>query len=118
MLACCACEGGKSVASASSQGGLHIWRVDYTPRTSTAAEVYSGITGAQHLLSRAGSGLGADQVVNCKVAGFGVVRSAWQGFALSIRCWRSLYVAVIDDPLHATTAVQSTMWTCPGSLHG
>ena len=27
MLACCACEGGKSVASASSQGGLHVWHM-------------------------------------------------------------------------------------------
>ena len=29
MLACCACKGGKSVASASSQGDLHIWHADY-----------------------------------------------------------------------------------------
>ena len=44
MVACCACEGGKSVASASSLGSLHIWRVEYAPRTSSAPEAYSGLT--------------------------------------------------------------------------
>ena len=44
MVACCPCEGGKSVASASSSGTLHIWRVEYAPRTGSSAETYSGLT--------------------------------------------------------------------------
>ena len=55
MVACCACEGGKSVASASSQGTLHIWRVEYSPRTSSSAETYSGLTSTLGTLSCPGS---------------------------------------------------------------
>jgi hypothetical protein len=46
MLAVAACEEGQSVASASSSGSVHAWRVEYTSRSGGAPDRYTGIVGA------------------------------------------------------------------------
>ena len=45
ILACAACEDSQSVASASSSGSLHVWRVEYTSRSGGAPDRYTGIIG-------------------------------------------------------------------------
>lgn len=45
ILACAACEDGQSVASASSNGTVHVWRVEYTSRSGGAPDRYTGIIG-------------------------------------------------------------------------
>ncbi|KAK9806003.1 hypothetical protein WJX73_003643 [Symbiochloris irregularis] len=45
MLAVAGCEGGQSVASASSNGSIHVWRVEYTTRAGGAPDRYTGLTG-------------------------------------------------------------------------
>ena len=45
ILACAACEDSQSVASASSSGSVHVWRVEYTSRSGGAPDRYTGIIG-------------------------------------------------------------------------
>ncbi len=46
ILACAACEDSQSVASASSSGSVHVWRVEYTSRSGGAPDRYTGIIGS------------------------------------------------------------------------
>ena len=46
ILAVAACEEAQSVASASSNGSVHVWRVEYTSRSGGAPDRYTGIIGA------------------------------------------------------------------------
>lgn len=45
ILAVAACEESQSVASASSNGSVHVWRVEYTTRSGGAPDRYTGIIG-------------------------------------------------------------------------
>ncbi|KAK9909837.1 hypothetical protein WJX75_008190 [Coccomyxa subellipsoidea] len=45
ILAVAACEEAQSVASASSNGSVHVWRVEYTSRSGGAPDRYTGIIG-------------------------------------------------------------------------
>ncbi|BDA42626.1 probable phosphoinositide 3-kinase regulatory subunit 4 [Coccomyxa sp. Obi] len=45
VLAVAACEESQSVASASSNGSVHVWRVEYTSRSGGAPDRYTGIIG-------------------------------------------------------------------------
>lgn len=46
ILACTACQDSQSVASATSSGTLHVWRVEYTSKAGGMPDRYTGITGA------------------------------------------------------------------------
>lgn len=46
ILAVAACEESQSVASTSSNGSVHVWRVEYTTRSGGAPDRYTGIIGA------------------------------------------------------------------------
>ncbi len=48
ILAVAACEESQSVASASSNGSVHVWRVEYTTRSGGAPDRYTGIIGKAH----------------------------------------------------------------------
>ncbi len=45
VLAVAACEESQSVASTSSNGSVHVWRVEYTSRSGGAPDRYTGIIG-------------------------------------------------------------------------
>eukprot|EP00884_Botryococcus_braunii_P002633 jgi/Botrbrau1/12370/Bobra.0239s0019.1 len=47
ILSCCACEDNQGVASGSSNGSLHVWRVEYTCTTHGAPDQYRGIVGSK-----------------------------------------------------------------------
>ncbi len=51
ILAVAACEEAQSVASASSNGSVHVWRVEYTSRSGGAPDRYTGIIGTPAPLS-------------------------------------------------------------------
>ena len=51
ILACAACEDSQSVASASSNGTVHVWRVEYTSRSGGAPDRYTGIIGRSLFLA-------------------------------------------------------------------
>ena len=53
ILAVAACEEAQSVASASSNGSVHVWRVEYTSRSGGAPDRYTGIIGAPPPISPA-----------------------------------------------------------------
>lgn len=44
ILACTACDQDHQVASGSSNGSVHVWRVEYVPRVGGGAERYTGET--------------------------------------------------------------------------
>lgn len=44
ITAVAACHDGQSVASGSSAGSIHIWRVEYTSRVGGAPDRYTGVT--------------------------------------------------------------------------
>lgn len=45
MLCCTACEDGQSIASGSSNGSVHVWRVEYVTRSGGLPEKYTGFQG-------------------------------------------------------------------------
>ncbi|KAK9863176.1 hypothetical protein WJX84_011949 [Apatococcus fuscideae] len=49
ILTCTACEEGQSIASGSSNGSIHVWRVETSGRSNNAPERYVGFTGKQEL---------------------------------------------------------------------
>ena len=46
IMSCTACEDGQSIASGSSNGSIHVWRVETAGRSNNAPERYIGFTGA------------------------------------------------------------------------
>jgi phosphoinositide-3-kinase regulatory subunit 4 len=58
ILAVTACEESQSIASASSNGSVHVWRVEYTTRSGGAPDRYTSIIGepapptAEHCLAK------------------------------------------------------------------
>jgi hypothetical protein len=52
ITACTACEESQSVATASSNGSLHVWRVEYTTRPGGTPDRYTGTSGTLLLFSR------------------------------------------------------------------
>ena len=47
MLCCTACEDGQTIASGSSNGSVHVWRVEYVTRSGGLPDKYTGFQGAQ-----------------------------------------------------------------------
>ncbi len=47
ILSVAACEESQSVASASSNGSVHVWRVEHTTRSGGAPDRYTGIIGGR-----------------------------------------------------------------------
>ena len=45
VLCCTACEDGQSMASGSSNGSVHVWRVDYVTRAGGMPDKYTGFQG-------------------------------------------------------------------------
>lgn len=45
MLCCTGCEDGQSIASGSSNGSVHVWRVDYVTRAGGLPDKYTGFQG-------------------------------------------------------------------------
>lgn len=45
ILACTTCDDGQSMATGSSDGSLHVWRVEYSTRPGGSPDSYTGITG-------------------------------------------------------------------------
>ena len=43
MLCCTACEDSQSIASGSSNGSVHVWRVEYVTRTGGMPDKYTNI---------------------------------------------------------------------------
>ena len=57
-----ACHDGQSVASGSSNGSIHVWRVEYTARAGGAPDRYTGIAALRQVRCALRSGMG---VVSC-----------------------------------------------------
>ena len=43
ITSCTACEDGQSIASGSSDGSVHLWRVEYVTRTGGMPDKYTGL---------------------------------------------------------------------------
>ena len=46
ILSCPSCQESQSVASATSSGSLHVWRVEYTSKAGGMPDRYTSIAGA------------------------------------------------------------------------
>ena len=42
-LCCTACQDGQSMASGSSNGSVHVWRVEYVTRSGNMPDKYTGL---------------------------------------------------------------------------